>query len=110
LIFFNSNSNVNLVQSQQSEKLQDGNYLFVCDLRSGWASIFKGGVPIGGNAWDNKFELYPDDESLFVIPCPLAAAKTAPVLLETSPVGMDPLLEFAMVTVLCEAERVFRGT
>ena len=101
-----------LVQEQPCEKLQDCNYLFVCDLKSGWASVFKGGVPIGGNAWDSKFELYPDEESLFVIPCPSAAAKSAVLLFDTSPVEMDLLLELAigMVTVLCEAERVFRGT
>lgn len=65
---------------------------------------------MGGKVWDIKFELYPDEASIFAIPGTSAATKSAPILFVTSPVEMDPLLELAMVTVLREVERVFRGT
>ena len=98
-----------MYSDRHQEILQDGSYLLICDLKSGWVSIFKGGgVPIGGNAWDNKLELNPDEASIFVIPNTSAATKSAWRLFATSTPAMDPLVELATATTLCEPERGLR--
>lgn len=65
-------------------------------------------MPIGGNAWDNKLELNPDEASIFVIPNTSAATKSAWRLFATSTPAMDPLVELATATTLCEPERGLR--
>lgn len=64
---------------------------------------------MGANAWDNLLELNPET-SIFAIPRPSVATKSVETLFSTSPVDMDPLLELAKATALCEVERVLRGT
>lgn len=65
-------------------------------------------MPIGGNAWDNKLELNPDEASILVIPRTSAATKSAWILFATSTAVMDPLVELATATTLCEPERGLR--